>query len=735
MTKRLFAYFGLSVLGVYTVVFYFGFYGLCAAAVLVLGLIFYALAVKKPAVEKSVIILVAVTVVLSSAAFTVYDGAFRSLGERFNEQTVTMTANVKSDGEKRYGTYYYELNAEKIDSDDVDLKVMLHSNLILSCEYGDTIRVKAKLTSCDEDYYRSRRFVYSAESDSFKLDYTVLKKGRKGFCYFPVYLRDKFSEAVQTVVKGDNGELCSVMTFGNREQLSGDINALFSKTGLSFLVVISGLHMSIISVFLLYFLRPLSKRKCGNYIRCGIVVVFILLYMIITGLTASVVRSGIAIILSIIAVSFKRRSDAYNNLGLAALILTAVNPYAVGDIGMLLSFSSVLGILYFHPRLCRRIEDSYFERQKELYLEINRTNQLKRQLRFKLHTLLLSITMSAESTLFVSVSSIIVSMPIVCLAIGFVSPAALFSSFILVPLTAGVVIFSLLTALVYYIPLVGFLSYFIGAVADVLSGMMIAVVRFVCSVPYLTLYLDRDTVWMWIIVFAVLLGMVILLKLGKKHYLTAFMLSVVFLVGSYSVKYIIHSNSVTVKVIGTGSPCVRITGGGIEALLSYGGDYDKFSELTRKLRYSCGDVKTLIVPDDSLKTSRFAVNILDEFDVKRVMLYHSKRTPLDPETQAMSVKDYEEFYSSDVVTLNLGQGVKETLINDGKSTWQYIKSDTASVLIAPDRADAQRLDESFRSAEFIVCGAEIKNIDLLDYKNSHWITRNDLKEDFNIKIK
>lgn len=735
MTKRLFAYFGLTMLGVYTVVYYFGLFGLCAAGAVAAILLLYALVVKSPAVEKSVIIFVAVTIVLSAFVFTVYDNTFKSVSDKYSEQTVSVTAKVKSDGVKRYGLYNYELQAEKIDSDKVDYKILLYSNFMLSCEYGDTIQVNAELNSCSENYYKSRRFVYTAESDAYKLDYKVVKRGEKDIWYIPKYLQKKLSEAVKTVVKGENGELCSTMTFGDREQLSGDINAMFSKTGLSFLIVISGLHMSIISVFLIWVLKPFGKRRGGNILRGVIICLFIFIYMLITGWTASVIRSGFVVILSSLAIIFRRRSDFYNSIGFAALIIVFANPYAVGDVGMLLSFSSVLGIVYFYPRLSRRFMSSNDERQKEYYNEIKRTNQRKRRLYFRIQSFLQAITTTVINAFFVSISAVAASMPVVCLAVGFINPFTALTSFFLIPLTALIVVFTLITAFLFYAPMLGVLSYIFGAAAEFFSAVMIWIVRFIYSIHYLTLYIDRTIVWMWLLALALLLGIAVIMKRSKKNVLTAWMLSVVFLAASCIAQYAVHSNTVTLKVIGTSFANVRITGGGVEALLSYGGDYDKFNELIRKLRSSYGDVNTLIVPDNTLKTSRYAVNIMDEFDVDRVMLYHSKGTPLDLEEQAMGVKNYEEFYSADVVTLDLGQGITDTLINDGKSTWQYIRSSAATVLIVPDKADAEKLDEKYRTADVTVCGSEIKNINLLDYKNSFWVTKHDLSEDYNIRLK
>ena len=48
---------------------------------------------------------------------------------------------------------------------------------------------------------------------------------------------------------------------------------------------------------------------------------------------------------------FKRESDIYNVLSLAALFILLLNPRQLFDIGFQLSFISVLSIVYFYPRI------------------------------------------------------------------------------------------------------------------------------------------------------------------------------------------------------------------------------------------------------------------------------------------------------------------------------------------------------------------------------------------------
>ena len=72
----------------------------------------------------------------------------------------------------------------------------------------------------------------------------------------------------------------------------------------------------------------------------------VLCFMALTGFTVSVVRApGVMVLLGIIAPVLSESADSLTSLGAAVLLLTALNPAAAADIGLLLSVSSVLGIL------------------------------------------------------------------------------------------------------------------------------------------------------------------------------------------------------------------------------------------------------------------------------------------------------------------------------------------------------------------------------------------------------
>lgn len=118
--------------------------------------------------------------------------------------------------------------------------------------------------------------------------------------------------------------------------------------GASHILVISGMHMSIVTQFALGGLCLLGVRR--RY-AAGISIAFILAFMVVSGMSATVVRSGIMQIILLCGVLIGRTADALNSLAVAILFLALTNPFCAGDVSLLLSFSATLGIIALSPRM------------------------------------------------------------------------------------------------------------------------------------------------------------------------------------------------------------------------------------------------------------------------------------------------------------------------------------------------------------------------------------------------
>lgn len=136
--------------------------------------------------------------------------------------------------------------------------------------------------------------------------------------------------------------VAAAMAVGDNRFLPGDAKAAYRAAGLSHILVVSGMHLSVLCSAVYALARRVVHRK---RLAAALCLVFVALFMAFTGFSPSVVRSGVAFLLVYAATLFYRKADIYTSLGVAALLLCTQNPYAAADVGLLLSFSATLGAL------------------------------------------------------------------------------------------------------------------------------------------------------------------------------------------------------------------------------------------------------------------------------------------------------------------------------------------------------------------------------------------------------
>lgn len=154
----------------------------------------------------------------------------------------------------------------------------------------------------------------------------------------------ELSDRLETALGKENGGLASALLLGNREGLSGRTVLSFRRAGISHLLALSGLHISILVGALEFLLR---KLRCPKLFRLIAVPVFALLYLSLTGMALSTVRAVIMILLLYLAFLLQSSYDSVTALsvGLTGILLTM--PYAVLDVSLWMSFAAAYAIVIF----------------------------------------------------------------------------------------------------------------------------------------------------------------------------------------------------------------------------------------------------------------------------------------------------------------------------------------------------------------------------------------------------
>lgn len=143
-------------------------------------------------------------------------------------------------------------------------------------------------------------------------------------------------------------------------ELTGDKSAMddgdylgMQETGLAHLFAVSGLHCA----FLVTLLALLISRR--QRLLCAVTIPLLLFYMVMVGMSPSVVRACIMQIFLLIAPLFRRGSDPLTSLAAALLVILLCNPFAAASVSLQLSFSATLGMVLLSPRLYKLLTGWY----------------------------------------------------------------------------------------------------------------------------------------------------------------------------------------------------------------------------------------------------------------------------------------------------------------------------------------------------------------------------------------
>lgn len=153
--------------------------------------------------------------------------------------------------------------------------------------------------------------------------------------------------------------LAKALMIGYKEELTQQEKRSFSRSGLSHIMAVSGMHVGfIIAPFWLAI--PLFWRwRRGKWAGLLLLTLLLVAYAGLTGFSASVSRASIMAWLLACGKLFHKRRHSVNLLATAAILLLIIEPSQLFSVGFQLSFSAVAVILLLMPEAQRLIPERY----------------------------------------------------------------------------------------------------------------------------------------------------------------------------------------------------------------------------------------------------------------------------------------------------------------------------------------------------------------------------------------
>lgn len=158
-------------------------------------------------------------------------------------------------------------------------------------------------------------------------------------------LRTSMLNHLSVYLDGEPLSITASLLLGYRDLLDNELLKSYSAAGVVHILSVSGLHVG----FVVWLFMGLSRPIPIQWMRYGLSILLIWVFAVFTGLSPPVLRA--AIIFSFIQGGklIRRDMDTTNSLAAAAMLLLAINPFLLMDIGFELSFAAVAGVVLLVP--------------------------------------------------------------------------------------------------------------------------------------------------------------------------------------------------------------------------------------------------------------------------------------------------------------------------------------------------------------------------------------------------
>lgn len=284
-----------------------------------------------------------------------------------NSEKTLLIGEITKLPDERAKNYKTEilLESQKENSswEKVNTKIIAHiekDTSLLSLKAGNKIVFSTKVSPMRSQQnpfgFNYAKYLSHKQIDNIvyikKGEWTMLLANEHGFKNRALNLRQKIINLfIKYEIEDDNLAILSALSLGYKNTLDQEIRKAYNGAGAAHVLAVSGLHVGIIYLVLNFFLGWLTLFFSLRKLKFIIIFVALWGYAFLTGLSPSVLRATVMFSFVLAGFILDKRVNIYNSLAASAFFLLLLNPFLLFDIGFQLSYSAVLGIVFFHPKI------------------------------------------------------------------------------------------------------------------------------------------------------------------------------------------------------------------------------------------------------------------------------------------------------------------------------------------------------------------------------------------------
>lgn len=405
------------------------------------------------------------------------------------------------DGQKIYGSFLVAegtvdhgnyntviLKEQKCDLLPSDAKILVFDYQQEKLAMGDIVNANLKISAIDKyDKYRNSNYgdaVYASAT----ADYIKTTNRTNIFYKTAGSIRNYVKQTVSSHCDGDTSGLLVAITTGDKDLLSDKFLANVKTTGISHVIVVSGMHLAIIMSAIFWCLDHLFYNK---YIRSLTALVAVVSIAAVCGFTMSVIRSGVMFLIAALAPVLNRDNDSTSSLLTAISALLVATPFAIFNVSFQLSVLSTLVIIWLVP--------FYY---KTIVVRLN--------IKSKIIKTVLGVVLT-------SVFAVIFTLPVTIRIFGYVSIISPITNLLITYPTTVALIVNIAALVVSVLPMGHILSYPMFMLSALLSRVITYIVNQLAKLQITVAVLPKTSVWLSIIIIFIVVGYMFLYEIKRKR--------------------------------------------------------------------------------------------------------------------------------------------------------------------------------------------------------------------------
>ena len=475
--------------------------------------------------KPNVIILFLISTIISNY-YTIYLNKKFDMIYKLNNKDIIISGTIISNVEEND---YYDKYIIKIDS-LYENKTKKNINFIVllkkdkkKYQFGDLIKINGKYIKPNEqrnyggfDYsaYLKTINIYGTIKSTY-LETELIKNNNLGrFNIYTNKIKSNIINKLENILDDNTKNIACGILIGYTKKLTESESKLFEENNLSYIIVVSGMHMSYIILILKMTLNNFFNKKFTYLIT----IFFLIFFSNLIGFNTSILRSSIISILNLISFISYRKSDIKNNISISIIFILINNPFQIYSLGFILSYSSYLGIILFNKIIYEKLNENYLKiikkrEIKELIIKIYSYAKKKynKKLKIKNNTLIKNLLKTVSITISVQIMLI----PILIyyfnnISLSLIISSLIISSFIGIIMYLGfITIILILLNIKLYLLISKFLNFFLK--------ILLEIIKIIDVIPFMKYIIKTPKLIFLLIYYVILCYLIVTNKIKNKR--------------------------------------------------------------------------------------------------------------------------------------------------------------------------------------------------------------------------